>query len=229
MNLHLPKPKWPVAVAVLLLLAAIGGRPALAHRVNIFAWVEGDTVYTESKFSGGRLAVGAPVEVFDDQGNRLLQGKTDDRGGFAFPVPKRSALKIVLHAGTGHQNEWTVPLSEIEAAMASAAPAAGPAKTAGDEAAAPKTPGDGHSAARTDSQSTEAGLGPIPQPSPAAGEVQAAVEKALDRKLKPLILRLNRMEEAQTRPTWRDVLGGIGYILGLMGVAAWVRFRKPTP
>jgi hypothetical protein len=27
---------------------------AHAHRVSVFAWVEGDTVFVQSKFSGGR-------------------------------------------------------------------------------------------------------------------------------------------------------------------------------
>ena len=37
-------------------------RPVLAHKVIIFAWVEGDTVFTESKFAGGKRAVGAQVQ-----------------------------------------------------------------------------------------------------------------------------------------------------------------------
>jgi len=27
---------------------------AFAHRVNVYAWVDGDTIYVESKFAGGR-------------------------------------------------------------------------------------------------------------------------------------------------------------------------------
>ena len=41
------------AAALLLLLAA----QPLAHNVTVFAWVEGDTVHVESKFSGGRRPV----------------------------------------------------------------------------------------------------------------------------------------------------------------------------
>ena len=65
-------------VGIVLLVIIISTSPAVAHKVNIFAWVDGDRIYTESKFSGGRRAKNATVEVYDNQGNRLLEGKTDE-------------------------------------------------------------------------------------------------------------------------------------------------------
>ena len=47
-----------LSAAVLLLLSF---SLALAHNVTVFAWVEGDTVHVESKFSGGRRPVAALV------------------------------------------------------------------------------------------------------------------------------------------------------------------------
>ena len=45
---------------IILFLASIlvisNNIAALAHKIIIFAWVEGDTVFTESKFSGGKRA-----------------------------------------------------------------------------------------------------------------------------------------------------------------------------
>jgi len=59
-----------LCVALWLVLCAVA---AWAHKVTIFAWVEGDTVYTQSKFSGGRKAKGATVVVYDKEGNQLLE------------------------------------------------------------------------------------------------------------------------------------------------------------
>ena len=87
--------------------------PASAHKVTIFAWVEGDTVHTQSKFSGGKVAKNAPVAVFDEEGNLLLEGHTDDGGRFSFKVPKDTTLKVVLKASMGHLAEWTVPAEEV--------------------------------------------------------------------------------------------------------------------
>jgi hypothetical protein len=85
-----------------------------AHRVNLFAWVEGDTVYVESKFSGGKTVKAGKIIVTDPQGTELLKGKTDENGKFSFKVPKKTDLKIVLIAGVAHRAEWTIPLAEIE-------------------------------------------------------------------------------------------------------------------
>ena len=92
--------------------------PALAHKVMIFAWVEGDTVFTESKFSGGKKVLHAPVVIFDKNGKKLLEGKTDNKGEFSFKIPKLSDLRIVLNAAMGHKAEWTVPESELREAGA---------------------------------------------------------------------------------------------------------------
>jgi len=67
------------------------------------------------------------------------------------------------------------------------------------------------------------------EPSPAAASplpagIDKALEKALDKKLAPVLRMLAEMHEQKVRLT--DVLGGIGYIIGLVGVAAYFK-RKP--
>ena len=66
-------------------------------------------------------------------------------------------------------------------------------------------PGDGPPASRAEGAATDLG---------------AVVERAVARQLRPLREQLLACEE-QTR--FRDVLGGLGYILGLAGLAAWWR------
>jgi nickel transport protein len=66
-------------------------------------------------------------------------------------------------------------------------------------------------------------------PSPAAAtplpaDMEKAIEKALDRKLAPILRTLAEMQEQKIRLT--DVLGGLGYILGLVGVAAYYGSRR---
>ena len=85
-----------------------------AHRVNLFAWVEGNKVFVESKFSSTRSVKKGKIVVTDPDGNELVTGTTDENGEFSFEIPKKTELKIVLIAGTGHRAEWTIPASEIE-------------------------------------------------------------------------------------------------------------------
>lgn len=51
-----------------------------------------------------------------------------------------------------------------------------------------------------------------------------ALEKALDKKLAPILRALAEMQEQKIRLT--DVLGGLGYIFGLVGVAAYFNSRR---
>jgi hypothetical protein len=88
--------------------------PVDAHRVNLFAYVEGDTVHVESKFSGGKRVNAGKIIVLDALGTELLTGMTDENGAFSFKVPKQTELKIVLEASTGHRAEWTIAASEIQ-------------------------------------------------------------------------------------------------------------------
>jgi hypothetical protein len=87
--------------------------PADAHRVILFARVEGDTVYVESKFSGGKKVNAGRITVTDADGVELITGTTDAQGEFSFKIPKKTDLKIVLSAGEGHRAEWTIPAAEI--------------------------------------------------------------------------------------------------------------------
>jgi len=109
---NLAKPIFYLFLVTCLLWIRI--EPVAAHRVNLFAWVEGDTVYVESKFSGGRRVTAGKITVSDTQGTELLSGTTSEKGEFSFKVPKKTELKIVLVAGTGHRAEWTISANEIE-------------------------------------------------------------------------------------------------------------------
>ena len=184
--------------------------PALAHKVTIFAWVEGDTVHTQSKFSGGRRAQNSTVVVYDMDGNQLLEGKTDENGEFSFKIPKKTGLKVVLKASMGHMAEWTIPAEEITGAA--------------DVSAS----GEPEVGTDTDAQQTSS-LVDEQQPAPAAlglsrEEVQSIIDKSLDKKLAPVIHML--ADAVESGPKLSEVLGGIGYIFGLVGVALYFSSRR---
>ena len=88
---------------------------ALAHKVNLFAYVEGQTVFTESYFPDGRPVEEGKILVYDSQDNLLLTGATDTEGLFDFAAPKVDDLKIVLEAGMGHRTEFTLSQTDLEA------------------------------------------------------------------------------------------------------------------
>jgi len=186
-----------------MMASVIGAGAAMAHRSTIFAWVEGDKVFTESKFSGGRPVKRGDVSVYDLEGNQLLKGKTDDHGKFSFVIPKKTAMKIVLQAGMGHRGEWTIPGSEIEGVAGS------PAEKTISQKTASKSPEE-----RVEVSDIS------------CDEIRLAMEEVLDKRLKPVMKIL--VESREDGPTFRDIFGGIGYILGLIGIAAYFNYRKKS-
>ncbi len=69
----------------------------------------------------------------------------------------------------------------------------------------------------------------VNEPSPAAASplpagIDKVIEKALDKKLAPVMRMLAEMHEPKIRLT--DVLGGLGYIFGLVGVAAYFKRKS---
>jgi nickel transport protein len=196
---------WAVVLGVSFFLHSDAG----AHRVNIFAWVEGDTVLVECKYPDGTKVHEGVIRVLDSGGKELLNGKTNTKGEFSFKIPQQDDVTIVLEAGMGHRADW--PLSKQDLAPAGEAPKPEPAAPS---QTAPKT--EAPPLAAKESVSNAA--------SPPPAGIDQAIEKALDKKLAPVLKMLAEMHEQKVRLT--DILGGVGYIIGLVGVAAYFK-RKP--
>lgn len=183
---------------------------ALAHKVTVFAWVEGDTVLGESKFSGGKKAQNSEIIVWDLNGKELLRTRTNEKGEFSFPIPEKTAMRIELIAGMGHKAEWTIPLEDLEETVVAES-------TRAEEIKTPEP------AAKTDSgQAVQTAVSIDPAQLEAI--VEKAVTKALNKKITPLTKMVADLE--QKGPSINEILGGIGYIFGLMGVAMYFSSRR---
>jgi nickel transport protein len=98
-----------------LLLGLLLVSPALAHKVNLFAYVEGGKIYTESYFPDGRPVSEGQVEIRDAADQLLVSGRTNDQGLYECPIPQVAELKIHIIASMGHRNLFTLSKAEIEA------------------------------------------------------------------------------------------------------------------
>ncbi len=90
----------------LLLLSLFFPAYGLAHKVNIFAYVDEGVVYAESYFPNGKPVVKGKLLVFDSQQQLLLEGQTDAAGLYQFDLPQAEDLTLVIDAGMGHKNEF---------------------------------------------------------------------------------------------------------------------------
>jgi len=196
---------WP-SVIFLILVIFVSASYTFAHRVVLFAYVEGDKVFTESYFSDGKRCQDSRIEVFDSLGNKLLEGKTDKNGEFSFNPPKKTDLRIVLTASMGHKDEYTIPSGEL-----------------GGEAGGSSPGSESHKAAKK-VFGAENGSSPRQLTPREVEQIRTVVEEILDEKLKP-VMRLLSKPQAEGI-SFVQVMGGIGFIFGIMGIILYFRSRR---
>ncbi len=201
-----------ILIFIFLIIMAIN-ISVFAHKVIIFAYVEGDRVYTESYFSDGKKCVDSKIEVFDSQRNKLLEGLTDEEGKFSFEIPQEGDLKIVLTASMGHRAEYSILADELKEI-------AGSIKEELEEPV---------SSERKD----ESSLGEIDKQKETVSpeissldlkELQLLIEDAMDKKLEPIMREIKKSKTDKISLT--EIIGGVGYIFGIFGIIAYFLSRK---
>lgn len=205
----------PLFAAALVCFAGAGaGR---AHSVHVFAFVDGDGIQVEAGFGGRRKVRNGKIAVIDAAtAEVLLEGATDAAGRFRFRPPADFLatghdLLIRLDAGEGHRGDWKIPAAELRALTP-------PADDSAIVAVAPTK----HEPAAAENVSPSR-----PSAAPAdftVAEWEALLGRVVDAKLSPIKSALARQEERG--PELRDVIGGFGWILGLLGLASYLKYGR---
>jgi len=201
-----------------LLFICIHVRPADAHKVNIFAYAEKGEIHAEGYFVDGSKCKNSLIEVVDNKtGEKLLEGNTGYNGQFSFDIPRATSLKLVLHAGTGHQNEYILSEEEVREAMLP-----GEQKTYKPDVRSKKTASE----PKPQKQEQTADIAHDMNSTMTSEEVDAAIERVIDRKLQPVMRILVNLQEKSEKPGLTEILGGIGYIIGILGIIAYFKGRS---
>ncbi len=183
-------------IFLILMIGAVTTPAAFAHKVNIFAYVEGDTVYTESYFPDGKKVKGGLIEVYDSQEQKLLEGRTDKDGQFSFKPPGRDDLKIVLIASMGHKNSYSLSADELPQTMgAQNLPEIKPQES------------ETKATAQVDLE-----------------RLRRIIDNSLDEKLRPIMRQLTKTRQKEV--SFTQVASGIGYVFGLMGIIFYFLGKK---
>ena len=211
---------WQAHVIIIfLLLTAYCLLPgtASAHRVNIYGYAEDGKVFVEGYFVDGTKAMNSLVEVFDaETGEKLLEGKTNNEGVFSFKIPRLTTLRLVLTASMGHKNDYTISREEVAGALGQSG--------SRQESAVSSEPSE-VSKQRAGQMEEVAAEGVVVS----SKEIEQVVSKVLDRKLQPIKNILLKMQEEASRPGMTEIMGGIGYILGIMGIVLYFKSRRFRP
>jgi len=173
-----------------------------AHKVRIFAWAEGEMIHTESKFSGGKAVQNGTITVEDGEGGPIIfTGKTDEDGLFQFQAPdhESSVLSIIINSGDGHKGSWRYGIEESPATKTLSTP-----PTVSSVKAFPEDTRQNACISET--------------------QISELLDTALEAKLAPI--RRSLAEQSEKQVSLQDILGGIGYILGLAGIVAYMKSAK---
>lgn len=183
---------------------------ACAHRLNVFAYSQAHELCVETSFQGGKPARGADVRVMTDEGNVFLTAKSEQDGKVCMALPdgfEPAPLTVIVNAGEGHQNQWKLSKEDffIPAESKTAVSTVKLALT--NQEIPPKT---------------------VSQKIYSQEEFDAALKAAREQTETQVIAPLRRQLAAAQQPkiTWRDIVGGLGWCLGLGGLFAWITTRR---
>ena len=176
--------------------------PALAHNVVGGVYVNGFDIEGEAGFSNGAMAnAGTVVKVSDVSGIPLGEVVTDDQGYFVFTAKKRITHVFEINMGAGHTLKMQLPAEELPDSLDSST-----TLSANSVSSANQTTKKVDPQIVTNNQITALML-----------------EKAIAKQIKPLRKEIQALKE---KSGIRDIIGGIGYIFGLLGVVALLRERR---
>ncbi len=203
-GLPVPKLLW-----ILIFLATpFCSSTAFAHTMYLFAEADGATIRGEAYFRGGTPVRNATVTAFDPAGEEIGQAQTDEQGVLTLEARFRCDHRLCVQTADGHGAEFLLQGNQLPADL----PLRGEAPNS----------------------SENCGTGSEKRPPTAADEPGETPEAANDsEQLESILRRIDQLQERlsayqneirqeQQRTRFRDLLGGIGWILGIAGIAFYL-------
>ena len=191
------------AVLSVFVLLALHAGPGMAHRLNVFAFADGSTIVGSAYFSGGGAPAGAAVTILGPDGAALGETVTDEAGAFSFEAEQRTDHRISVETADGHAADFLMAATELPAGLPTPNGVMSTRAVAVSEAGTREPTGI---AGAAESAIDEAAL-------------EALVARAVQQQIRPLREQLLAYGD---RVRLNDILGGIGYIVGIFGAAAYL-------
>ncbi|MDR1608391.1 MAG: hypothetical protein LBT38_08310 [Deltaproteobacteria bacterium] len=210
------------ALAVSFLAGLLASDQVMAHAVYIFAWPDGERICSDSYFSRSNKVQGGLVRIKDSAGQILAEGLSDDNGGVCFPRPRvEGDLFFEVEAGEGHRAEFTLRAADLSPL---------PETSAASPASSPETPAS--TSAPSGSVSSTGSLsssGSIDSGALASEATLESLRVLVREELKTQLSPINRAlaESRKTaEPGYREIIGGLGWLVGVFGLTTWLMGRR---
>lgn len=208
-----------IVLATIILCCSV----AQAHKIRVFAYADNGTITAEASFSSGRPAKNSKVMVHNGNGETLLTGTTNDQGIFRFAIPRQAKatgmdLNIVVDVGEGHRGAWLLDAADYSTVDYSAAQSADSADDSFAENSRNGTSSGENSSAAPSATPPDNTLN--------CQDIEATVERIMAKELAPLKRMIARQRTHTT--SLQDIIGGLGYILGLAGILFYFKAKQRT-
>jgi nickel transport protein len=191
-----------------LMLFLLCPAPAFAHTLNVFVQrIEGAAIHGRAYFPDDVPAQNSDVIAHDASGSELCRTTTDENGNFTLTAGKRVDHYLVAETSDGHSSR---PYIVHATALPDSLPKDLPAGGGGSQVTSPAK-----------------GQAGVPVNSGGKKNEAAAVrDQAIEQLGNQLDMLRQQVYDSEQRLRFRDILGGIGFILGLAGVAFYMKARR---
>ena len=210
--------------ALVILIGLTAGTNALAHNVVSGAYADGMTIEGEIGLSNGDMAAaGVVVEVFNEAGEKLGESTLVEGGTFVYKADTVQKYIFKADLSAGHVAEMMIEADELsnDAVVSVSTVAVFNNASASNANVGVNTPATSSEAS---SKVESANVGAI-APGVSAAELQSMIRSAVAQQVRPLQKELRAYKE---KVMFRDIAGGLGFIFGLFGVAAWMASKRNT-
>jgi nickel transport protein len=188
-----------------LVFLSMAALPSHAHRLRVYAYSSGREIVVTASFGHNRPAEKSKVTATSNNGTFLFQGRTDIRGLLRFPRPElapNDKLVITVNGGPGHQGSWILTPEDLGTQH----------PLVSQEIKQPR-PLESDNSAKSTFASEE------------RQDLEKLVSEAVAREIEPLKVMMVR--QMDTGPSLQNIIGGIGWLIGLGGLlAAWTSRKK---
>lgn len=189
----------PIAIAMLILC----GGGAEAHKLKLFASGNGKVITGKAYFPGGGIVPNAKILITAANGKELGVTTTDQEGEFSFEAMQYCDHLLVLESADGHRAEWLVKKEELAESL--------PTLSSGLA-----VPGDTELEEELNQEITSA--------------APAIPAESLLAEVRTLSTQVEKMREElaifQEEIRFRDILGGVGFLFGISGMAFYFLAKK---
>jgi nickel transport protein len=211
------RPRRRVAALWLAAAIALPVGEAAAHSIRVLASGEGRRIAGYAYFSKTARARDSVVVLRGPDGVEIARARTNDIGEFAFDVTARADYQVAVDTGDGHQASYRVEAIELDASLP------------------PYDSSSSSSSLSLSSSSSSSSSFSAPSPSSSSPSSSTALSSAEAHRMLAEMLARQReqLDDFESRTRLRDILGGVGYILGLTGLAFFFlgarRRERPKP